>query len=140
MNKRIAYTVALLLLNGCVSQWPRGSYNELPRAADSEAVTNSISECASYLVPNHAMVSLDSGPDALSMLMPEALSRQGLQANPAGIPLTYIVASTGTDSRARENEGAFIRVTTPRGTCSQYFTRDTNGVLQNAGPVMVVLK
>ena len=133
--------VFLLLLGGCVSQWPANSYSDMTTGADSEIITSAISECTANLVPNHAIVYFGAtAADALSLLLPEALSRQGLQNNPSGTPLTYVVASTGTNSQARTAEGAFVRVSGPRGTCAQYFSRDSNGVLQSAGPVMVVLQ
>jgi hypothetical protein len=134
--------VLLLLLGGCVSQWPAGSYNDLAKGADSEAITGAIGECAANLVPGHAMVYFGAlqPPDALSLMLPEALSHQGLSVSEGGLPLTYTVASTGTNSQARTSEGAFVRVSAPRGVCAQYFTRDSNGILQSAGPVMLVLQ
>lgn len=133
--------VLLLLLGGCVSQWPAGSYNDLAKGGDSEAITGAIGECAANLVPSKAMVYFGAmRPDTLSLLLPEALSHQGLSVAENGTPLTYVVASTGTNSQARTGEGAFVRVSAPRGTCAQYFTRDADGVLQSAGPIMVVLQ
>lgn len=131
----------LLLLGGCTNQWPAGSYNDLANGADSEAITSAIGECTANLVPGHAMVNLGAvKPDTLSLTLPEALSHQGLTVSELGLPVTYVVASTGTRSAARTAEGAFVRVTAPHGTCAQYFARDANGLLQSAGPVMVVLQ
>lgn len=126
--------LGLLLLGGCSGHWPTGSYSDLSAGADSEAVVDSISECTANLVPNHALVNLHvTGIDALSLMLPEALSKQGLQQNPGGLPITYVISAT-------DPKGAFIRVSTSDGACSQYFSRDTNGILQHAGPVMVVLQ
>lgn len=134
--------VLLSLLGGCVNQWPVGSYNDLRKGNDSEVIAATISECTANLVPNHATVNVGvvQGTDTLTLIMPVALSRQGLLSDPTGIPITYAAASTGTYSVARETEGAFVRVVAPRGVCSQYFTRDVKGVLQSSGPLMIALR
>ena len=124
--------LGILLLSACSSQWPAGSYNGLPKDTDSDVLTTAIGDCAVNLVPDHAMIKLvlPVPPDALSMVLPERLSHDGISVSEIGLPVSYIVAADGPD--------AFIRVSAPRGTCAQYFSRDTNGLLQNAGPIMVV--
>lgn len=131
----------LLMMCACTTQWPAGSYSDLPTAGDSEPVRKAIVECINELVPNHSKVRIAETPaSTLAIFLPEMLSHDGIEISDIGLPISYIVASTGTSSLTRQSEGAFIRVTAPKGTCAQYFSRDAQGTLRTAGPIMVALR
>ena len=51
---------------------------------------------------------------------------------------TEEVGQTSTTVLAPIWTGAFIRVASSHGVCAQYFSRDAEGRLHSAGPLMVV--
>ena len=136
------YLLPLLLLSGCVSSWPQGSYNDLAFAADDTAIKTALVDCIVELVPPNSSVHLiDSTNGSLPVMLTMMLSDHHIQARDDNAPpVSYIIATTGTASNNRQSEGAFIRVIAPKGICSQYFTRDSNRELRAAGPVMIALQ
>jgi len=125
----------LLSLAACGGgQWPEGSYVDLEKDAGTEAIATAIADCAVSIVPNRSMVRLvvPAQPNALSLLLPEALSRNGLATGENGMLIEYLAA--------REGKNAFIRVLTSQGMCAQYFSRDAQGGLRSAGPMTVTLQ
>lgn len=121
--------LAPLLLCACVGSWPQQSYVSLTADPDATVLAPAVSACIAEIVPPMSGIVLPVMTDTVSAVLSGDLHRVGLSEKPEGIAIGYVIAPV--------EKGAFIRVSSPSGICSQYFYRATD-TLHIGGPQMVL--
>lgn len=121
-----------LLLAGCASSWPSGSYVNSISPADATVIASSISN---YAAVNMARQDIHLVPapgrnDPIATALAADLANEGIEQNAAGKPLVYVAAPM--------QGGVLLRISVGDSGASRFFARAANGQIYPAGPMTVM--
>jgi hypothetical protein len=119
-----------LLLAGCVSAWPPGSYVEVS-PADANVLAPAIADYLTSTLPGHQDINLiTTGPtDPIAPLVVASLDANGFTNTPTGRKISYVAAPT--------DGGVLLRINIDDQEGASRFYSYVSGVLLTNGPLMV---